>query len=196
MISLLLTFCLWECDKRSENGDWCGSSNANKANVRSSSSSTAGSSSPLSANCSEENLMASSTRLSRINSISCCCYRIDLVKLNRQIQTYSKNTEKLLNYFYHMYTWRWKNRYLSSSKSSGWSWWTRAVASEIFPAWMQSLIFMRLSIELRSEFLSPSGNIPASKRNFSAASLNPSLKEKIISSFLKSGQLKVRRYFF
>ena len=90
MISLLLTFCLWECDKRSENGDWCGSSNANKANVRSSSSSTAGSSSPLSANCSEENLMASSTRLSRINSISCCCYRIDLVKLNRQIQTYSK----------------------------------------------------------------------------------------------------------
>lgn len=39
---------------------------------------------------------------------------------------------------------------------------------------MQSRIFIRLSIELKSEFLSPEGGIPASLRNFSAASLNPS----------------------
>ena len=69
------TFCRWESERRSEKGDCEGSSKASKAKVLSSSSRTRGSSSPRSANCSEANFRASSTRPSRISSMSCCCWK-------------------------------------------------------------------------------------------------------------------------
>ena len=67
-------------------------------------------------------------------------------------------------------TWRWKKRYLSSSNSSGYIWWTINVASWTFPAWIASRILIRLSIPLNSTLLF----ISASSLNFSAASLKPS----------------------
>ena len=68
-----LTFWRWEYERRSPYGDFSGSSKASRASVRSSSSRTSSDSSPRSANCSDANFKASSTLLSRISSMSCCC---------------------------------------------------------------------------------------------------------------------------
>lgn len=68
-------------------------------------------------------------------------------------------------------TCKWKYRYRLVSRSSGWRLLMRAIASWIWPFRIISRIFIRSSKESRSTL----GSMPDSIRNFSAASLKPSV---------------------
>lgn len=77
---------------------------------------------------------------------------------------------------------KWKYKYRSLSNNSGCNWLTRCVASWTRPLCTASLINIRLS----RVFNSTVGSTPASDWNFSAASLNPSVKHNTF---------KQRKYF-